>query len=941
MKHLKPFLFAAALLGCSAAHAVPAYPGLMPFTQPDGTTILVQSVGDEWSHYLLSEDGYLLTWVDGALCYADTDAQGKIIASSYVAKSPGQRDSRAEAYLSSIDMNGRVIPALELRREARVVAAHAPRPELSAASNPGLKPEATFPLKGKQKALVVSVEYQDQKFKLDDPHDYFSRLLNEEGFSDYGAKGCAAQWFRDNSGGQFELEFDLYGPITLSQPMAYYGAHDTEKNRDDIRPQKMAVEACQQLDATVDFRDYDRDGDGFIDNVFIFYAGEGENYTHNPDNIWPHAWKLTYAEDEVYRFDGVQLDYYACTNEWIKATLMGSELDRPDGIGTFCHEFSHVMGLPDLYTTKGGVNSFTPYTWEVMDRGSYNNESMCPPLYSAYERYALGWIEPLELKEGADIRLNSIAGNTACILPTGDMGEFYLFENRQQKGWDSYIPGHGMLVWHIDYDTNVWYANSCNNDPSHQYVDLVEADNLLTNSTRAGDAFPGTGNVTSFTDDTTPAMLSWNGKRLNTPITEIQESEDGVIRFKVKGGGEKIKPVEVALSDVHPEGFTLNWNREVLAEEYLLTITTDDGVVEGYDNRNVGCTTTHIVTGLDPQKKYTVTVVASGSYYEAAPSVAKTTTTPANSFAYERPEVGEATEIAANSFVATWKPMAGAVDYRLNVYTKTPGEANIETVDFADGVESLPLGWKTNATRTYNNDAYSGQAKPSIRFSENGNKIESPLFTEDLRSLSFWARGASARGAATINVIGYIDGAWTQIGSYVPVDDKGGEVFTLENIPAGVRGVRLEVTMNGTASVALDDVVIGWGGQPVVTNVAGYEAAATGNATQTKVEGLKPNTVYYFTLSGVNAEGKESRRSDEAMLETLESAGICDNLTSQSGLEVTVTGMTLRFSQAEGPVTVSTPSGVSFTCADRSVNVPSKGVYIVSDGISVRKVVVK
>ena len=944
MKKLKPLLFAAALLSCSGAYAVPAYPGLSAVTQPDGTTVLVKSVGDEWSNYLLSEDGYLLTRVDGVLRYADTDADGNVIASDIIAAAPARRDARAQAYLSRVDMKGRVIPALETRRSRQLAARmNAPRPQVSGAVAPGLKPDATFPLQGKQKAIVVLVQFQDQKFVLDDPLDYFGRLLNQDGFNDYGAKGCAAQWFRDNSGGQFELEFDVFGPITLSQPMAYYGGADTENNRSDIRPQKMAIEVCEQLDPTVDFKEYDRDGDGYIDNIFIFYAGEGENYSHNPDNVWPHAWKLTYAEDEIYRFDGVQLDYYACTNEWIKAgaAVLGTELDRPDGIGTFCHEFSHVMGLPDLYATTSGTGAFTPYMWDVMDRGSYNNESMCPPFYSAYERYALGWLDPMQLKDGADIRLNSIDSNTACIIETGRTGEFYLLENRQQTAWDRYIPGHGMLVWHIDYDQNIWYNNACNNDASHQHVDLVEADDIRSSRTMDGDAFPGTAGVTSFTDDTTPSMLAWSGARLDMPVTEIKESEDGVITFKVKGGGQKIKPVEITVSDIHPEGFTLDWNREVLAEDYLVSISGADGFVEGYELRNAGCTTSHVVTGLKPETSYTVTVTASSGYYEALPSAAKSVTTPARSFAYERPEIDEATEIAANTFTANWKPMAGAVDYRLNVYTRELGEPETETVDFAESLDVLPAGWSTNATRTYNNDAYSGAAKPAVRFSENGSKIQSPRFTDDVRSVSFWSRGASARGAATVNVMGLIGGEWTEIGSYVPVDTKGGDTYTLDAVPAGVRAVRLEVAIEGTASIAVDDIVIEWGGEPVITPVTGFDGNATGNVTTAPVGGLKHSTTYFYTVNGVNGDGTVSRPSEEASLTTPYSAGICDDLTAgDSGLKVTVSGRTLMFAGASGNVTVSTPAGVSFATAESRVTVPA-GIYIVSDGVSVHKVVVK
>ena len=308
--------------------------------------------------------------------------------------------------------------------------------------------------------------------------------------------------------------------------MSYYGGNDAVYDEDE-HPEEMAIEACQQLDATVDFSQYDRDGDGYIDNVFIFYAGRGEADGGGDNTVWPHAWNVTSATNTPYVFDGVRLDSYGCTNEWTRD-------NRPDGVGTFIHEFSHVMGLPDLYSTDYS-DAFTPGEWSALDYGPYNNDGCTPPLYGAFERYALGWMSPRVLDAATDVTLNPIGENEACMIPTSDSNEFFLLENRQQTGWDTYIPGHGMLVWHVLYDSGVWNKNEVNNDENKQYVDIEEADGKQTESTRAGDAFPGTSGKTSFTDTTKPSMKTWKGKSLNMPLTEIAEN-DGVITFKVKGG---------------------------------------------------------------------------------------------------------------------------------------------------------------------------------------------------------------------------------------------------------------------------------------------------------------------------------------------------------------------------------------------------------------------
>ena len=248
---------------------------------------------------------------------------------------------------------------------------------------------------------------RDVSFTLQNPLDYFTKMVNEEGFNDYGGTGSARDYYLECSGGQFSPTFDVYGPITLSNDREYYGGNN--ESGKDLNPAMMALEACTQLDATVDFTEYDRDGDGYIDNVFLFYAGEGEAAGGGADTVWPHSWTLEAATGSTPVFDGVKLNRYACTNEWQK--------NRPDGVGTFIHEFSHVMGLPDLYATSY-TGAFTPGAWSTMDHGSYNNNGCTPPLFSVFERYALGWITPQQIYEPKSAKLNSISSNEAFIIKT-------------------------------------------------------------------------------------------------------------------------------------------------------------------------------------------------------------------------------------------------------------------------------------------------------------------------------------------------------------------------------------------------------------------------------------------------------------------------------------------------------------------------------------------
>ncbi len=495
-------------------------------TQPDGSKLTIVNKGDERSHIIMTADGYpLLNMEEGGWQYAKVASSGELVATGVFAHNAEQRTGSEKTLLSAISGEeiSRVmsLQALKSRYSNRISDGETRGPGLS---------ETTFPLTGKQKGLVILVEFSDVKFNSKnedsyndvDSHAYFTDMLNEEGFSTYGATGSARDWFLFNSHGLFDPEFDVYGPVTLPNRMSYYGGNDSWG--DDKAAWAMVTHACDILDSTVDFSQYDRDGDGYVDNVFIFYAGYGEADSAISNTVWPHSWDVRAATTKTYRYDGVIVGHYACSNETDYSTGM------PDGIGTFVHEFSHVLGLPDLYCTDYS-DCFTPDSYSVMDYGPYNNNGRTPPNYSSYERYALGWMEPQYIKSPGDYTLENLAdSNFAFIVPTEKTNEYFLFENRQKTGWDKYIPGHGMLVWHIDYVPSIFDNNIVNNNSSHQYVDLVEADNRQSDYNRPGDTFPGTSKITSFSSETTPALKSWAGKPIDLALSNIRE-EDGNVLF--------------------------------------------------------------------------------------------------------------------------------------------------------------------------------------------------------------------------------------------------------------------------------------------------------------------------------------------------------------------------------------------------------------------------
>ncbi|MBR1402239.1 MAG: M6 family metalloprotease domain-containing protein [Prevotella sp.] len=385
---------------------------------------------------------------------------------------------------------------------------------------------------GKKKGLIILAQFTNKKFNTKHDKALYERIANERGFSDSrGFVGSVKDYFIDQSDGQFELDFDVVGPVTLSKTYSYYGEND--KNGDDKHPGEMIEEACKLVKDMVDFRDYDWAGDGEVDQVFVVYAGQNESNGGAKNTIWPHMWSLSDAIGKSLSIDGVKIDTYACSSE----LGAGTEID---GIGAFCHEFSHCMGLPDFYDTSGSETpNFGMDTWSLMDYGCYNGDSFIPCAYTSYERMVCGWKQPTELSEETSVgNMGAIAdgGDTYIMYNQGHPDEYYLLENRQLVGWDRESYGHGLLVIHVDYDDYVWEANEVNNDPAHQRCTVVHADNKdgVSVSDLAGDPFPYQ-KRDSLTNRSVPAAKLFNAntdgtKYLNYAIRDIKET-DGTISF--------------------------------------------------------------------------------------------------------------------------------------------------------------------------------------------------------------------------------------------------------------------------------------------------------------------------------------------------------------------------------------------------------------------------
>ena len=924
-------LTAAASLCALGVQAVPAKPGPVVRHQADGSTVVVQLRGDEHSHIILSEDGFPLVEHEGFLYFAVPGESGRLEAGAYRAD---RRDATTEAFLSTLDKEALFSGAVEEAER------NASRSKVRR-RGPGLC-STTFPGKGDRKGLVILVSYSDVDFTLSDPKQYFSDALNKEGFSEWGGTGSARDYFIDSSNGQFRPEFDVYGPVKLPNRMAYYGGNDIAG--DDLHPELMAVHACQILDDTVDFTQYDLDGDGEIDNVFIFYAGRGEASGGEASTVWPHSWDVR-SGGSYYSFDGVFLGHYACTNEW--------EGNRPDGIGTFCHEFSHVMGLPDLYSTKY-TGAFTPGSWNVLDYGPYNNGGCTPPLYSAFERYAMDWMTPEPLSGPANVVLPPIDSNKAYIIPTEKDNEYFLIENRQQTGWDKYLPGHGMLVWHVDFNQTVWNKNVVNNTADHQYVDIEEADGIRSEETRAGDAFPGTAGKTEFSDTTVPSMKTWAGKSLGLPLTEIAET-GGVVSFKVAGGLAESDPTEtLAAENVGHDGFTARWKPVDGAEKYQLNVYRHadrqeaPGRMKSPNTVSVSVAgTSYKVEGLEPETAYAYSVAAlqpgKGLSKVSNETVVRTGLPP---FTSRRPVALEAEAVTDSTFLARWEAMEDASDYLLNVSKLNRLGCSVDTVDFTGGTAALPAGWHSSTTLTYSTADFCGASVPALRFSSDGAYIQSPEYNADIVSLSFWQLGMEGADANSLEVSFYVDGVWSETPLRMAPTLKG-ETVEISDIPQGARAVAIRyVQAKGNhSSVAIDDIAVGWNASYAEEPLALFTDRISNGALELAVNGLEPDTRYSYTVTGMAASEERSLPSS-AVVVTTASKDMSGVDAVQSASQLTVDGLVARIPGVSS-VSVFDPAGKAASCDVRldqdgvRVGFFAPGVYVIVAGDKRYKVAVR
>lgn len=555
---LSTFVTAAILI--TSASAAPVKVEWGEYTQPDGTTITLRLCGDEYHHYYMTEEGnYVMRDADGYFRYTVIN-NNELIAG----------DVKVGEQFESVD-NAKIAERhATLHRERRMARESAIDVVHRAPMRRVAQQAATDD--GETRGLIILVEFQDLKFQVS--QSKFDDMMNKEDYTDeYGSIGSAHDYFEAQSYGQFMPKFDIVGPVTLENNVSYYGQNNDYGN--DIRPDEMVTDACEIASAQglINMADYDSNNDGWVDLVYIIYAGCGENVSGVDSNrIWPHAWYVYSGAGRTVTIDGVTLNAYACSAE-----LNNPYSDAHDGIGTFCHEFSHTLGLPDWYDIDySGAMGMS--SWSVMDSGCYSGGGYVPIGYNAYERAFCGWIELNELTEPISVTMPNLNedATAAYRVSSNDEDQYITIECRRATGWDAGLPASGMMVVAVDYDKSAWDRNGPNDSPSRQRFKLIPADNDWSNYSLSGDLYPASGN-NKLTSTSAPKMQIHNTVIEDKPITNIKY-KDGVATFDFMGGKNITldTPVATSAGDITPTSFTAYWSPVQGATSY-------DLYVEHYD----------------------------------------------------------------------------------------------------------------------------------------------------------------------------------------------------------------------------------------------------------------------------------------------------------------------------------------------------------------------
>jgi immune inhibitor A len=366
------------------------------------------------------------------------------------------------------------------------------------------------PVIGVRKALVLLVDFSDSAGARSQT-DINDMLFSVGTYTTGGATGSMRDFYREASYNKIDVTGQVSGAgggwYRAPNPKTYYTNGNYGFGTYPQNAQKLVEDVIDLADPFVNFADYDNDGDGVVEALVVIAAGSGAEVTGNVNDIWSHKWGIS-----PKTVNGVQIRTY----------FMAPEDGR---VGVMAHELGHLlMGWPDLYDTD--YSSRGTGQWDLMAGGSWNNGGHTPAHPVAWCKAGVGWVNPVTVFNASQsVTVQPYASNAQVFkLPIGSTSskEYFLLSNRQQTGFDSYLPGEGLIIEHVD-------DNQANNtDETHYLVNIEQCDGQrhLNNNVNSGDAndpFP-CGSNASFTGSTNPSSNAYDGSSSNISVTNIQRS---------------------------------------------------------------------------------------------------------------------------------------------------------------------------------------------------------------------------------------------------------------------------------------------------------------------------------------------------------------------------------------------------------------------------------
>lgn len=896
-------LFAVSLI-VNQAVAVPAYPGLIQYKQANGKILTIQLKGDEKVKWALTEDGYTLMMNSkGNYEYAIQDEKGNVQPSGIEANGMKERTAVEKNLLSKTEKGLYYSPSqISMMKGIWEIKA--------------TESQKAFPTTGNRKLVCILMGFKDKAFTKTQAE--FNNLFNQVGYTTGGATGSVKDFYNENSWNQFNLTVDVFGPYTASQNMSYYGANDASGN--DANPRALVTEAVTLADASANYANYDNDGDGTVDGVYVIYAGYGEEAGASTSAIWAHAWSITPVTK-----DGKTISKYSCSAE-----LRGSSGTTITAIGVICHEFGHVLGAPDYYDTNystGGQFDGTGY-WDMMAAGSWNNNGVTPAHHNAYTKVKVyGWATATVLSSAADITVNPVIGNQSFYqINSTTSGEYWIMENRQQTGFDAYIPGHGLMIYHVH--STVASASSSNNInatyPQKMYPVCANATTNpgTTASTYgtingAGCPFPGSGAKTSFTDATTPNMKSWAGANTAKPITNIAEnSTSKVITFSFmggSGGGTAPTATTVAASAIGTTSATLNG--QVNANNATTTVSFEWGTTTSLGNTLTaspssvtGTTATNVtgsLTGLTANTTYYYRVKAvnasgttTGSTMSFTTQANQTSLTlpVTENFASSTLPANWSTQNTGTSITERWTVSntanAGGAAYEMKCTYQNvnPGTSRLIT----PAVNTVGVSQVTFSFR-HMLDAYGTGATLRVQTSNDKTNWTNTSWSVATSSTNIAAATVNVTVTTNLNSSAtyfaiVLDGNLYQI-DYWYIDNvsiTAGSGATVPTVTTtAISGITSSgaasggnVTADGGASVTERGICYSTTSNPTVANSKVVSGSGTGSFSAS-MSGLTASTTYYVRAYATNSAG--TAYGSQVSFTTLSSGGSTSDVTIGTG----------------------------------------------------------